>query len=564
MDRKTFDAVRAFSELGRPKRVLVSGVVAMILGPLGVWPTGVLWAVVIAAWEYLCAPNLDTVIARLADRGAERQSDLLLRTTIAFGGLLYVSFLALLTPLQPELAAFVVVAWTAGSLIHGSMYYDTFADYHLPVLLMNSAALVGSPFVFLEEPFAAVAGAAVLMMLIFAILTFAKDRNALVRDLQEARLLAEINSDAKLRFLALVSHEIRTPLSGITGVADILSATQLDAKQDLLVRRMQSASAILSRIVDDVLLATKVREGRMSLSPAPFGLDRVIHDAAEPFMAGAKASGIDLQIDSEAVRGKWYDGDAARVQQIIANLVSNALKFTNSGRIAISASDCQGAVMIEVTDSGIGMSEQELTRIFDPFEQTPKGMKAGGTGLGLAIVRMLTEMMDGTVKVESKVGVGTSFFVRLPLAACAKPPETDSEPALDALGPHPPSQLSVLIVDDSEMNREVLRLTLQAVDVDAVIAADGEQALAITERTDFDVIFLDYRLPGIDGLELARRLRDLTTARETRPKLILSTADDLEAIEADARSAGVDAFLQKPMRPRAILSLVSDMLGHVR
>lgn len=363
----------------------------------------------------------------------------------------------------------------------------------------------------------------------------------------EALRRAEQASRFKSEFLARMSHEIRTPMHGVIGTADLLLRTPLDAAQQELVRTLKESAAVLMNLLNDILDLSRIEAGKLSLAVRPFNLSAIVRTVAGLMRPMAVQRGLDLRLSAPEAP-QWFIGDAHRVQQILLNLVSNAVKFTDRGHVEISVRAPAGlygrGFEIAVSDTGRGIPEDRLDLIFQPFVQLAAGPghETAGTGLGLSITKALVDAMGGQIQVESSPGSGSTFRVRLPLPAAEPPPSGEGGEAggAEAAGG---ASLRVLLVEDNPVNQRMVARMLEALGHEAEAVADGEAAVSRALEGRFDAILLDIRLPGIDGLETARRLR----AAGCRTPIIALSANVYESDRAAALEAGMDGFLGKPL-----------------
>ena len=366
-------------------------------------------------------------------------------------------------------------------------------------------------------------------------------------------------NEAKSAFLAVVTHELRTPLNGVLGMARALQRTSLDPRQARYVETMLRSGDTLLVMLNDILDLTKIEAGRMDLEVVSFDLRELSQHVVELWLEGAKAKDLSLTCEVDADLPERVLGDETRVRQIVMNLVSNAIKFTEAGSVRLEVStapsaDGDGGVEIRVVDTGIGITAEQLDNLFRPFVQaeTSTARKYGGTGLGLAICRDLATRMGGKVDVESTPGVGSTFRVWLPLppseAAPATAPEPENLPAL-----------RILVADDNPINPAVARAILEAAGAVVETASDGSVALERLRTEVFDVVLMDVHMPMMDGIEAVGRIRDAQAGRADIPVIAL-TADAMPGEEARLRALGFDALQHKPVQPAALIEAICDAI----
>ena len=373
-----------------------------------------------------------------------------------------------------------------------------------------------------------------------------------VQELTAARDAAEEANILKSQFLANMSHEIRTPLNGVLGMAHMMRTGHLAPIQRERLEVIETSGALLLSILDDILDLSKIESGRVELEEAPFDIAEVAGGACAPFAAGAKANGVAFVLEiSEAAKGQWR-GDGVRVSQLICNLVSNALKFTESGevRVEIHAAirETGKALAISVADTGIGIAPEVLPKLFDKFVQADNTMtrRFGGAGLGLAICRHIVDLMGGVIEVRSDVGSGTTFHTVLPLAwlgermAACEPAEPEASVDL--------STLRVLAAEDNETNRLVLRAVLDALGVVPTIVDNGRLAVDAWEAGAFDLVLMDIQMPVLDGVAATREIRRIESQKGLpRTPIIAVTANAMKHQVDEYHAAGLDAHLAKPI-----------------
>ena len=379
---------------------------------------------------------------------------------------------------------------------------------------------------------------------------------ALERDAAEAaRAEAEAANQAKSTFLATMSHEIRTPMNGVLGMLEMLEHQSISSEQRAIVATMRSSASALLRIIDDVLDFSKIEAGRIDLEETPFSLSELVGGTVEAMRPQARAKGLRFTLEVAPGSADALIGDPVRVRQILFNLLGNAVKFTQSGRVHVSATSApvgegRHDVTLKVTDTGIGISADERARLFQPFAQADSSTtrRFGGSGLGLSIVRRLAQLMDGDVEVRSKPGVGSVFSVTLRLRAA---PEALALSATNSPKPLPAvcaTGSRVLVVDDHPVNRQVMMGLLSLLGLLVDVAVDGVEALSLWQPGRYAVVLADMHMPRMDGYALTREIR----AREAavggvRTPIVAVTANAMRGEEERCLESGMDAYLAKPV-----------------
>ena len=385
------------------------------------------------------------------------------------------------------------------------------------------------------------------------------------RALTVAKDKAEEANRTKTLFIANMSHEIRTPMNGVLGMVELLNAERLEPDQKEMVRCIRDSGEALLRIINDILDLSKVEAGELKLDLHPFDLEELARGVHTLIEHRPDAAGVELGLELDLPSDPWFTGDAGRLRQVAVNLVGNAVKFTAGGSVRTSwrvrdVAEVGYVLRFEVRDTGVGIESSQLAKLFKPFAQADASTtrKYGGTGLGLSISKSLVKLMGGKIGAESRVGKGSTFWFEVPLDLTDRPFDSTTGSLASKADTGVPEPL-VLVVDDNVINRRVAERMLLKLGAKVELACDGLQAVSSASERHYDLILMDVQMPGMDGLEATRRIR--AAEGEERSPIVAMTAHAMAGDEAVCLRAGMDGYLTKPARARALREMLQRFVG---
>lgn len=410
--------------------------------------------------------------------------------------------------------------------------------------------------------------ALLLIFIIYIIVNYVRNNTRYRKALKAAKAKAEDLAITKERFLANMSHEIRTPMNAIAGFTEQLAEGNLTKEQDEQLTMVRKSVEHLLYLINDVLDLTKLQAGKLNLETIGFRPQEVINDVVTFISPLAKEKQIEIICDIKTEDSLILLGDPFRLRQILLNLISNSIKFTQKGKVTVKLSKLMQntesiIVRLEVIDTGVGMSENQLKKVFNEFEQADVSTSRnyGGTGLGLSIVSMLVKLHDGRVDLFSNLKEGTTVMVEIPYTIGTEEDIKAFEENKNKVELTIPKNLKILIVDDEEYNRKLLFTILKKYHVVYTEAKTGLEAVKEMEHNDYDLVLMDARMPDLDGLEASKEIRKLTSVTKKNVPIIALTAAVTEEDRKECKNAGMNGFLAKPFKENDLLREINNVLN---
>jgi PAS domain S-box-containing protein len=389
----------------------------------------------------------------------------------------------------------------------------------------------------------------------------------LAEEASRAREEAVAANRAKSKFLAAMSHEIRTPMNGVLGMIDALQYTEQTDEQKKITATIRDAGEDLVNILSNILDLSKIEAGHLEITQEVVSLDAVLNHTKALWSGRAAKKNLSFEAETNCDDEVHVHVDGGRVRQMLSNLIGNALKFTDAGRVVLKmelepAEDDMALLRFTISDTGIGMTEAQMAQLFRPYSQVskPKDNKSGGTGLGLSIVRELAELMGGSVGVKSERGIGSTFWFTVAVRpADGRVPTPDKSGDKETDVAHDLSGVRVLVAEDSEMNQTVMRSLLSNTQCSLRIVGNGLQALEAVASGKFDVVLMDHNMPVLDGPAATKRIRGLP-GPESKIPIIALTANAMSGDRETYLSSGMDDYISKPVVLRKLIEVITRNL----
>ncbi len=455
------------------------------------------------------------------------------------------------------------------SLLHNCLILNTMRLMMWTALVTQSLMLLSLPIATMfgadrpAWPFFFAVMAAFIGYLVHFVMVAERNRRA-YEALAAARALAEQANLSKSRFLATISHEIRTPLNAVTAAAHLLSRTELPPAANEYVSILLTGGEVLLRLVDNVLDMSKIEAGRIEIYPSTFELQQAVEQAVAIWRPKANESGVDLNVVLAADLPQAIECDVLRLTQILINLLSNALKFTAEGSVTMTVARSADRLWFDVADTGPGIGEESLGRLFKSFEQGDAAIaqEFGGTGLGLAISHKLADLLGGELLLVTTSPAGTTFRLDLPLVPASLPDASDA-PAEDGGMASRSQRLAILVAEDHPLNRRLVELILEPLNAELISVENGAEAVREASLRRFDVILMDMQMPVMSGLEAARRITGAAGPNQNTP-IIAVTANALDEQRVEWEAAGFTCYLTKPIGASVLIRTITQLTSERR
>lgn len=375
------------------------------------------------------------------------------------------------------------------------------------------------------------------------------------KDLHEANKKTQFALEAKTQFLANMSHEIRTPMNGVVGMINLIDESDLSKQNKSYLETLKTSSEQLMDVINNILDYSKIEAGKMGLEIIDFNLHQNLHETLNIFQASAKNKNISLELQINEEVPSYIASDPVRLKQIISNLISNAIKFTDKGKVKILVNMIDDKLNIEVHDTGIGMDPYAVNNLFQSFTQADSSItrKFGGTGLGLSISQALIQLLNGTITVKSELGKGSIFLINFPITLANTPQASDSDKQIENLFDQTP-KMNILLVEDNLVNQKLSFNILKKLGHQVEIANDGLEAIIAVKEVKYDLVLMDIQMPNMDGITATRKIRE--EIHSDKLTIIALTANAFEQDKKACLDAGMNDFLSKPIKT----SLLKEML----
>lgn len=388
------------------------------------------------------------------------------------------------------------------------------------------------------------------------------ERKAAELQVLKAKEAAEAANLAKSQFLANMSHEIRTPMNGILGFLQILELSDLTKDQKECIETIKYSAESLTNIINDILDLSKIEAGKTELENIVFDLHKTVECSIEAFVLLANKKGVNLILNRHSNVPKFVKGDPTKLRQLLINIINNAVKFTTEGQInvdinLINQSDDSNTLLFKISDTGIGIAEEDLCKVFKPFSQADASLtrKFGGTGLGLAICKRIATLMKGDIQVESILGKGSTFSFNITLDKAVNIEENKDDAVQKGISANH-SDIKILLAEDNEINVRLFKKLLKLNGYSCDVVENGEEAINAYLNNDYDIIFMDCQMPVLDGYEAARRIRELESDLK-HPYIVAITAYAMKGDKEKCLEAGMDHYLSKPLDIEKVLEIIN-------